>query len=124
MKATMQSIILAVLMSATGIANSQDALYDEYGNQLMSIAYASCTIGVRDGKQFSEVSAVDRSNDLLPAPREGATCAEYTEELIKFGARVDQSSDACWDLDSPYLPGSRQHKLCIFVIVATYYPWW
>jgi len=116
MKTAIQSTILAVLMSATGIANSQDALFDEYGNQLRSIAYATCTIGVRDGKQFSEVSAVDRSNDLLPAPRKGSTCAEYTEELIKFGARVDKSPGTCWASMFP----SGDHRLCIAVFAALY----
>jgi len=116
MNAAIQSIVLAVLMFATGIANSQDALFDEYGNQLKSIAYATCTIGVRDGQQFSEVSAVDRSNDMLPAPRKGSTCAEYTEELIKLGARVDKSAGTCW-ASADY---NFDRRLCIAVFAALY----
>jgi len=116
MKAAIQSIILVVLMFATGNANSDNALFDEYGNQLIGIVYATCTVGVRGGRQFSEVSAVDRSDDVLPALREGSTCAEYTAELNKYGARVDKSASSCWA--SPFL--TEDHRLCIAVFAALY----
>jgi hypothetical protein len=126
MKATIQSIILAVLMFATGIANSDNAFVDEYGNQLIGIVYATCTVGFRDGRQFSKVITVDRSDEQIPAPRKGSTCAKYTAELMKSGARVEMSDMACDPMNDPYpVPldgGYANFQICMAVIAAMYGP--
>lgn len=116
MKAAIKSTILAAFLSASGIANSDNLLVAAEGNRLIGIVYASCAIGVRDGRPFSEVSVVDHSHDLLPVPREGSTCAEYTAALIESGARVDTSTHSCWASPVPM----ENRRLCIAVFAALY----
>ena len=119
MKATIQYIMLAVSVLATGIAHSHSTLLDEYGNQIKGAAYVTCTFGIEYGKQVSKVSAVDRSHDRIPTPDRDSSCAQYSAKLMESGARVDTTNIACYDLDSPHPPPDR---LCLFVIAATYGP--
>lgn len=121
MKTAIQSITLAIFVFSTGVANSHNTLVDEYGNQIKGVVYATCEMGSSEGRQFSRVSAVDRSHDQIPAPRKESTCAEYTTELIKSGAQVNASQTPCGGGINDMLPGGPD-RLCLFVMVALYAP--
>ena len=81
----------------------------------------TCTIGLKEGRQFSKVSAINRSHDQIPAPLKGSTCAEYTAVLMKSGARVNTSLSLCGGDINDMLPQDADRR-CIFVMVALYGP--
>ncbi len=118
MKTIIASITFAVFVFAAGVANSHTTLVDEHGHQIKGNVYATCTVGFREGRKFSTVTTVDRSHDQIPAPRSGSTCAEYTAELMKLGAQVDQSLGTCITGGPDDLLPPEIDWACILVLVA------
>ena len=109
---TIAAIVSFNLISGSALA--YDSFQIDYERPAPAVSFANCAIGEEYGRTFYDLKLLDRSSDKIPAPREGASCAQYVADLTQFGANVDVQPVPCEAL----LSGTRRYKMCIFVIVA------
>jgi len=118
--------LCALSVAISGGALGYDSVVDRYDvpeDSMISVAIANCVLYKKDGRQYSEVVLLDRSHEDIAVPQEGTTCAQYMSDLLNAGAQVKAESRPCME-HSEFLPsGSKeQYRLCVAVLVATYYP--